>query len=382
MTTGPRTRSARARREPFPAATHVPGIPDDERSGAPLGALALAARGQSGAPRLTRLVAVAVAVVAVVAGVEALYRWAGGLPSIPPGLTKSELDWKLTHLPAERLAVVVGDSRVGWGFSETDFLEGQRAAGAPPLAAAANLGAPGHATEDLVRYVTRFAKPCPGCALIVSFTPAGFYTFDGGWTEGGKPKVTLQELIDDHVRSFLSEHVYTYGAEARVVARMIRGALLGRRLPNTTYVSRHEYAGGFMNATLAASDGQPIDATEFQLGQYKDLILKRLVESPERAPAREAGMLSALGEARKAGWKVFLVRFPIGPRMRALETSVVPSGLDAASFAAAAGLPLLDYDADPRTRTLATVDSSHLAPASARALSRVLGQDVAAAWPR
>ena len=52
---------------------------------------------------------------------EVLYRMSGGLPSAPPGMTTTEFLWKMKNIDFRKAVLIVGDSRVGWGFSQDAF---------------------------------------------------------------------------------------------------------------------------------------------------------------------------------------------------------------------------------------------------------------------
>ena len=86
--------------------------------------------------------------------------------------------------------------------------------------------------------------------------------------------------------------------------------------------------------------------------------------------------MGVIRDAENSGWRVVLVRFPLGSHLRQLEDSL-PTELDASTLARELRIPYLDYSGDSRTAGLATLDGSHMTPVSAREFAPVLASDVA-----
>jgi hypothetical protein len=301
------------------------------------------------------------------------------MPMVVPGMTRPEYEWKLAHMGSTPIVAVVGDSRIGWGFSEQAFDQHARNS-PPPLARAFNLGAPAHSIEALVRHLLVARPDCRGCVMVINFSPAGLYTFDDGFFPPGTPleHVTLQDRIDDWIRSTLGEQVFTLSQNWRVVASTLREALRATqesRKPWVTWVERTAFDGGFYNAQLASSDGKPVDHTEYQLDYYRTILLR--MRSAPGLVTRKQTLLAAVAEAQARGWRAVLVRFPIGRRMRQLEDGSLEEAFRAEAVARDGKLQLIDYDDLLETRDLPTLDESHLTPNSARAMGARLAADLA-----
>src|SRR4030042_825652 len=57
----------------------------------------------------------------IIGSIEYAFRYSGGMPSIIPGKTPFEFQWKIQRANAEQVVYVVGDSRVDYGFGDRLF---------------------------------------------------------------------------------------------------------------------------------------------------------------------------------------------------------------------------------------------------------------------
>jgi hypothetical protein len=322
-----------------------------------------------------RAIALAVIVSAVaIGGVERLYRAAGGLPSVVPGLTRIEFQWKIQQtLGRAHVAYVVGDSRAGWGFAERVFNREYARLGSAHDVRAVNAGLAASSITADIKYVLDSRAGGRPQALVVNYSPVGCYQFV--YAPGPPiPGLKIQDVLDDHLDSLLAERLWTR-ARGRAASEQI--ALYRRQhavSPVTNWVRRTVDADGFVNGTLATNTGVPVDNPATQLLYFTQFIAA--AQSDPSAPRRRRDeFTSMIHEALGAGWTVVLVRFPIGPRMRDLE-NMLPADLRPDAVALAGGVPLLDYTADARTAWFSTLDESHLTPDAARALAPILARDL------
>jgi hypothetical protein len=309
----------------------------------------------------------------VILAVEAGYRRAGGLPKVEAGMTPVEFAYKFRHVDIGKKVIVIGDSRIGWGFSETDCEMGMHAAGVEGYEVL-NGGRAGCSSGDtLLWLLEKSTQSCPG-VLVVNFSPAGFYQF------GPRPLPTStpvrQVVYDDLIDQYLCQRLATHGKTGKAVfvglSRAVRG---GRLPPDVSFVRREVFKGGFYNATIETNDGQPFDPAGFQLDYYTQILAAMSKETLAVFQKRD-DWISLLCEAKAKGWKVMMVRLPIGHRMACVEEKM-PEALTGKSIATAAGVPFIDYQRESRLGEITTLDESHLSPDSTRRMSQVLGVDIA-----
>ena len=238
---------------------------------------------------------------------------------------------------------------------------------------AINAGVPAASIVANMKYILKLQANRQPQAMVVNFSPVGFYQFQN-FPGPQIPGLKIQDLLDDRLDSYLAEWLWTRGRPEELADHF--GAYWRTRKiwRAVTWVSRSTFADGFMNATLAYSDGSPMDAGAYQLLYFGEFVAG-VRENPAAARLRRDEISGVIRAARAAGWTVVLVRFPIGARMRDLEAELPPD-LRPDALALAVGVPFLDYTEDPRTAGLATLDESHLTPDSAREMARILAHDL------
>jgi len=317
--------------------------------------------------------AVVVAAIAV-GGIELLFRRVGGLPSVVPGLTRVEYQWKVQRsLRMRSVAYVVGDSRAGWGFAERVFNQEYERLRPAGLTEALNVGVPAASIGSSVKYVLDAQGGRRPQILIVNYSPVGLYLF---LNDPGPPipGLKLQDLFDDRLDSVLAQRLWTRGRPDTLREQASATRERGKVLPGVNWVRRTEYPDGFINGTLGSNVGAPVDAPMFQL-QYFAQFVKDVRHDASGAHQRRREFIDVIDRARRSSWSVVLVRFPIGARMRGVEAEL-PAELQPSALASALGVPFIDYNTDQRTLNLPTVDESHLSPDGARALAPLLAQDL------
>jgi hypothetical protein len=308
----------------------------------------------------------------IIVAVEAGFRTAGGLSKVEPGMTAIEFVNKLKDVESGNKVLVVGDSRVGWGFSETDCETGMRAAGLEAYAAL-NAGRAACSSSDTLRWLLDKPHRAHAGVLAINYSPGGFYQFAPRPLSTNLP--SRQVVQDDRIDQYLRQRLATHGKDCKIVFPSLWNAAHGRPLPlDTCFVEREQFCGGFYNAKIATNDGQPFDQAGHQLDYYT-LIIDMIAKDPATATKRQE-WINLLREATGQGWKVVVVRIPVGHRMAYVEAKL-PSSLQPQALASDAGVPFIDYQEDSRLGEVSTLDESHLAPESTRRVSHLLGGDVA-----
>lgn len=129
------------------------------------------ARGNGGRAALGATLAALLVAAAAIVAIELRYRAVGGFPDLWPGWTQVEFQWRVQRAEPGRTVFVLGDSRVGWGFSEGAFDEALAAAGRPDFRGV-NAALP---AADVTRLAHRVVElsPEPG-VLVVDFSPGSF----------------------------------------------------------------------------------------------------------------------------------------------------------------------------------------------------------------
>jgi hypothetical protein len=321
----------------------------------------------------TTLAAFATAAV-LIAGTEVAYRMAGGLTSAIPGHTKVEFQQIARHVKPEQSVLVVGDSRVGWGFSPASFDTALRSAGRTDLKAV-NAGLPGTGVVPTLRYLRKvFGKRRPAL-VVVNYSTAGFYHFGADLIDPHAGEITLQDISDDRMTTWLKARSGTYQQPYEKISKRLQVGFGSSAPREIDFVARTVYPDGMINGTLAASDRKPVDLPAYQLESYATIIDK-LIQQPERGRTRREELVKLLAELKADGWNLRLVRLPTGKRMRPIEDRL-PAELQPATLANELQIPFHDYSEDSATADLATVDESHLTPESAREVSRRLAEELA-----
>jgi hypothetical protein len=321
-------------------------------------------------PLRATLIAGVLALAGIVA-IEAAYRTSGGFPTVYPGWTPVEYQWRAGRTVPSRSAIVVGDSRVGWGVAESEATAALEDTGWPG-GRVRNLGFPAASITELLWAVLGATDGEEPGALVVAFSPGSFYFFA---EDPGEPiaDLKLQDYLDARIVADVSEVLTSYGKGAAEIHAQVRRVDESRR-SGVGWVRRTVFSEGFVNAELRHRDGRPVDGSEYQLQAYEE-VLDWLVENPEAVRARRRAIVDTLRWAGERGWDVSIARLPVGERMRAIEERL-PGEYGPEAVALDAGVRFHDYDVDPRTAGLPSQDESHLTPDAARQFSRVLGADL------
>lgn len=305
---------------------------------------------------------------------EAAFRWAGGAPDALPSRTPIDFQWKLGHAKVKSGVFVVGDSRVSAGFSEGQFDDALRAVGRGTYSGI-NAGMSASPIADVLHYVRLLRKARePAGILVVNYSPMGFYHFKSTLVPPVVQQVSTQDWIDDRIDMWIKSRVFCWHRPGEAVYAAIRNRLAGKPNPEVYWSDRTEYRDGLVSAHLKRNDGSPLRPDEYELDYYGTVCGELNANDPEVAERRST-ILAEIAAARNDGWRVVLVRAPIGQRMLATE-AVVPASLFALRVAADAHIPFWDYQHDVRLGMMTTLDESHLTPESARRFSRVLAEDV------
>jgi len=312
---------------------------------------------------------------AVVGAVEVLFRKAGGLPSVAAGLTRVEFQWKVKRARDRDGVVlyVVGDSRVGWGFAERIFNREYASLAGSDRFVAVNVGLAAANVPDNLEYILRLNAGRPPQAIVLNYSPAAFYLF---LNDPGPPipGLKIQDVLDDRLDSHLAEWLWTRGRWHDTTAQ-IWGYLQTRRVAGSVnFVHRTAFDDGFVNATLATNIGTPVDNAAFQLAFYRRMIAG-LSADAANARKRRARVSEIVRSGRALGWRVVLVRLPLGAAVREVEAGL-PQDLQADALAKALDVPFVDYATDPRTAAFDTLDGSHLTPEAARAFAPIMAGDL------
>src|SRR5450631_1727916 len=159
-----------------------------------------------------RAIILAVIVSASVVGEgERLYRTTGGMPSVVPGMTRIEYQWKMKRtLGRSGVVYVIGDSRVGWGFAERVFNREYEHLGSARGVSAVNAGVPAASIVANMKYILSLQANRQPQAMVVNFSPVGFYQFQN-FPGPQIPGLKIQDLLDDRLDSYLAEWLWTRG---------------------------------------------------------------------------------------------------------------------------------------------------------------------------
>lgn len=304
----------------------------------------------------------------LIGGLEYAYRRTGGVPSLVPGKTVFELQYRLQQTKADRVVYVIGDSRVDWGFGDRLFSRYIRKIMNADIQAV-NAGLSAGSTRDIMNFIVKnHPNPKPGI-LIINFSPASFYHFKtefGGFVS----HIKRQDILDHRIANYLAEKIYTFGQKWRALYRHFQEYRRYGFRVQFGWFSRTLFPEGFVNAKGRNNDG----TENIPDPAYYRKLFMRIVKNLEYYMHRKKRTLRAIRRAKEAGWQVLMIRMPIGEEMALIE-SKLPDELLPVEIAHEAGLFFKDYEADPRTADLPS-DGSHLYPESARIMSKILAEDV------
>ena len=318
------------------------------------------------------ILVLAAATMLTLLGAESLHRAFAVPQSIFPGWSSEEFETRVESIDPARDCVFVGDSRVGWGVADKLVTAAlYKYPNAP--ARALNLGMAASGIDDILGYIRRRVRG-KGAVMMINYSPAAFFWFSSTLEPPIKPTANAaleisdrHTLVDRYFNMAITTDLHKIPADVSTFISAMQGE---HRPPKKYWESRTVFPEGFVNAHFVSEDGKPVDFAEYQLETYRDTF---------HAKQKPAALQNLANAFRKDGWNVVMFRLPIGPRMQALEDTL-PLDLKPASVAAAAGVPLIDFQTDPRTRKFQTQDQSHLTPASARAIAPFLAEACEKAW--
>jgi hypothetical protein len=308
----------------------------------------------------------------------------GGLTSAPPGMSGIEFLWKLYHLDFRTAVVAVGDSRVGWGFSQGAFNSELSGLGIHNVAAC-NAGMPGTGVEYIIKDILhidscrqRIKQPGTERAqrlMIIGFSPTSFYYFGRNYLIEPTVDPNLSDLVFDRSMIELRQKFACLSKSPRsILSQIWRCKVRGKAISESNdWVSRIIYPDGIINAKLLSSTGNSMDLEKHQMSTYRKWYADMLANQT-KAIGRRDSLQSLLREAKSKGWDIVMVRMPTSEAIRKIE-STLPGELQPETVAREVGIDFRDYR---RTfgDTARTIDGSHLTPFCARMFSRKLAADL------
>jgi hypothetical protein len=209
----------------------------------------------------------------------------------------------------------------------------------------------------------------PG-TLVINYSPASFHYFTQDSVRL-RSEIKLQDIIDEKIAIRLQHVLYTFGRRPGAIGKQIWRWTRGNSKRNLVWIERRKFSDGFVNVESRFNDGSPLEMDEYQLEMY-GRVLREMDDGEQRVGA----LLGVVAEAKERGWRVVMVRLPVGSRMRSLEDGLRIDLLGDA-WAQSLDIPYIDYNRDSETRNLETLDESHLTPRSARTMATRLASDVA-----
>jgi len=304
----------------------------------------------------------------IIGGVEYAYRYTGGIPSIVPGKTTFEFKYRVQETKADVVVYVIGDSRVDWGFGDKLFTEHIKQFQDKDIKAV-NAGLSAGSIPVIMDFILKNHPNVQPGIMIFNFSPSSFYHFK---SELGDTVAIIkrQDILDHRIGNYLFEKVYTFGQKVKSLYLHFQDYRKRGFTMRFGWFSRTLFPEGFVNAKGRNNDGSknvPDPA------YYRKLFLK-IGDNLEYYLHRKTRTIKAIQRAREAGWKVIMIRIPIGEEMEFIE-SRLPESLQPIGIAHEAGLYFKDYAQDPRTTNLPS-DGSHLIPESARTMSKILAEDL------
>jgi hypothetical protein len=232
------------------------------------------------------------------------------------------------------------------------------------------LGLAGGGASPILHYLRDHVSQHPAThgMLVINYSPGFIYYFSNGVSEENpNPKdVGLKRTIRYLLSSIFTASIQSLPEDFK---------LLGKEAHRKYWASRTVFPDGFVNAQLLSTDGKPFDAAQNQLDYYTSIILENSPARLAKANESRKSFVDSLKYFSTKNWQVVLIRLPIGKRMRALENKL-PEAFKLEELATDLGLPFIDYNQDPRTQNLETLDESHLTPHAARLFARILASDL------
>jgi hypothetical protein len=289
----------------------------------------------------------------------------------PPSWTYLEYIRRLESVDPKRDFVFLGDSRAGWGIAENAVTAALHACHIK--ANAWNLGS---AAAGLGGLSDTFFANTPKSAsgtLILNYGPGFLFHFTSG--RGGRrlERSVRFNVIDEFVNQ-VSER-FIRGSIKDVPERIMKLVRGDPPSPHPFWASRTVYGDGFVQGVLLRPKGQPVDFRQLQIDYYKEIV-EGIWSNTKRREERLSQFADVVRLARKIGWKVVMIRLPVGAEMRKIEATLPPETTFSA-LAKAYSLTAIDYNDDPRTLHIESTDQSHLSPDGAIAIAPVIASDMA-----
>lgn len=313
----------------------------------------------------------AVAILMVFAA-EALHRLVGTPVEQIPGWTNAEYVERASKVKIDRDVVFLGDSRVGWGIAEKSITDELRKHGALDVTAF-NLGLPGTSIEKEIDFLRLqwAGRSANGGIMMIHYSPTSWYSFKGTiapLSDGGQG--AKDTAIDRAFRSVVTTNPSLIKQDVQIIIHQ------GIKSHNSKcyWGARTVFAEGFVNGTLVCNDGLPFDKAQKQLDYYRSILTSREFKGPATAQ-RKATLFKKIRQLQADGWRIVMVRLPIGPRMRQIDESIA-TDLQGSAVAAELGVPFVDYLSSLAAADILTQDESHLTPDSARRIAPILAADM------
>ena len=299
---------------------------------------------------------------------EFCYRYTGGVPSISPGKTHLEFQWKMKNSNESPLIYLVGDSRVDMGFGDRLFTEKFNELHGVKFKAV-NAGLPAGSVSDIVTYIVgNHPNDKPG-VIVINFTPASFCFFSE--SPGVPiPNLKMQDFVDHRIKNYLLEILYTNGTGLRMLFRHFQDYMKNGYRKRFAWFSRTLFPEGFIGLSGGYNDGSKMIT---DISPYQKMF-SRIRSKSNYYMKRMDRAYNVIREAKNSGWAVILIRMPIGKKLLELESGL-PGGFKAERVAYELSLEYIDYNSDPRTRYVPRGES-HLKPAGAREMSGILAHDM------
>ena len=299
----------------------------------------------------------------VVVSAEILHRRVGRTVDAVPGWTTEEYVEHASRVNLDRDVVILGDSRVGWGIAEKSITEAMHKLLGAADVTVFNLGLPGTSVAAEIDFLRRHqwtGRSANGGIMMIHYSPAGWYSFTGNIDQ---PTGTKESTIDRAARSVITTN-----------SSLLREDLgLSSQHERCYWSSRTVFPEGFVNGTRVCGGGRPFDKSLAQLDTYRSIFSSRQFTSS--AELRKRALIGKIRQLQADGWRVVMLRLPLGPRMRQVDESIA-ADLQGAVIAAELGVPFIDYVSDPRAAEVRTQDESHLTPDSALRLAPILAADL------
>lgn len=307
--------------------------------------------------------------VIIIGAVEYEYRVTGGLPSVVPGKTPLELQWKVKQALSEKAIYFIGDSRVDWGIADK-FITKQFRKKYGVDVHAVNVGLSAGSASQITQFILDNHPPETPGILVINYSPTGFYHFN---TSPGQmiPNLKRQDFFDHRIANYLVEWLFTYGRTPVYLFKHFEHYSKEGYTRRFGWLSRTLFPGGFVNAVGGYNDGSPRIR---DLGYYQ-IVFDAMRKNPEQYNLKKQELKHVIRQAEAMGWEVIFIRLPIGDNMLKLEYTL-PEFLHPEKIATELSVPFIDYEANPETADLPS-DESHLKPDSVRKMAPILVRDIA-----